>query len=197
MNIRLETPADYAAVERLTFAAFETMTLPGRTRTNEHYLAHLMRGAAVFVPELDFVGEVNNEIAADIMYTTSKVVRPDGGMLETLTFGPVSVAPHLQKRGLGTRIIRHSLERAHDFGYGAVIIVGHPDYYPRFGFKPAHLYNLTMPDGSVFDAFMALELREGYLVTEGGKWYEDEVFEIDEAAFEVWNKSFMADVKQP
>jgi hypothetical protein len=48
-----------------------------------------------------------------------------------------------------------------------------------------------MPDGSVFDAFMALELREDFLGTEGGKWYGDKVFEIDEAAFEVWNKSFM------
>jgi len=124
MNIRLETPTDYAAVERLTFEAFETMTLPGRTRTNEHYLAHLMRGAAAFVPELDFIGEVDNEIAANIMYTTSKVVRPDGGMLETLTFGPVSVAPHLQKRGLGAQIIRRSLERARELGYGAVIMSG-------------------------------------------------------------------------
>jgi len=52
------------------------------------------------------------------------------------------------------------------------------------------------PDSDTFDAFMALELRDGYLGTEGGKWYEDEVFEIDEAAFEVWNKSFMANVKQ-
>jgi predicted N-acetyltransferase YhbS len=197
MNIRLETPADYAAVEWLTFEAFETMTLPRRTATCEHYLAHLMRGAAAFVPELDFVGEADGEIIANIMYTKSKIVRPRGSLLETLTFGPVSVTPRLHKRGLGAQIIRHSLERARELRYGAVVIVGHPDYYPRFGFKPAHLYNLTMPDGSVFDAFMALELREGYLGTEGGTWYEDKVFEIDDAAFEVWNKSFMADIKQP
>ncbi|MDR2604015.1 MAG: hypothetical protein LBC55_01505 [Desulfovibrio sp.] len=57
MNVRLEHPADYTAVERLTFAAFEIMKLPRRTRTNKHYLANSMRGSAAFVPELDFVGE--------------------------------------------------------------------------------------------------------------------------------------------
>ena len=61
MNIRLETPADHKAVELLTFAAFEAMKLPGRAQTDEHYLAHIMRGA----PELDFVGEQGK--AAEIM----------------------------------------------------------------------------------------------------------------------------------
>jgi predicted N-acetyltransferase YhbS len=196
MTLRLESPADYAAVERLTFAAFETMKLPGRTRTVEHYLAHIMRGAAAFVPELDFVGEIivngytpkpGGEIVANIMYTKSKVVRPNGGEAETLTFGPVSVKPELHNRGLGAKIIRHSLDRARELGYGAVIIVGHPQYYPRFGFKPASEYNLTMPDGEAFDAFMALELVDGHLGADGGKWYEDKVFEIDQTAFETWN----------
>ena len=190
MNIRLEQPADYAAVERLTFAAFETMELPGRTHTNEHYLAHIMRGVAAFVLELDFVGESDGEIIANIMFTKSKIVRSDGSEVETLTFGPVSVKPELHNRGLGAEIIRYSLDHARELGYGAVIIVGHPQYYPRFGFKPASEYNLTMPDGSEFDAFMALELKDGYLGTDGGKWYEDEVFEIDETAFDEWNKQF-------
>jgi predicted N-acetyltransferase YhbS len=136
MNIRLETPADYAAVERLTFAAFETMTLPGRTRTDEHYLTHLMRGAAAFVPELDFVGEADGEIIANIMYTKSEIVRPRGSLLETLTFGPVSVAPRLHKRGLGAQIIRHSLERARELRFGAVIIVGHSDYFRASASNP-------------------------------------------------------------
>ncbi|MDR1620931.1 MAG: N-acetyltransferase [Synergistaceae bacterium] len=201
MTPLLETPADYAAVERLTFAAFETMELPGRTRTDEHYLAHIMRGAAAFVPELDFVGEIVidgdslnpcGEIVANIMYTKSKIVRPDGGEIETLTFGPVSVKPELHNRGLGAEIIHHSLDRARELGYGAVIIVGHPRYYPRFGFKPAGGYNLTMPDGAAFDAFMALELAPGYLGADGGEWYEDKVFEIGQAAFDTWNKTFQA-----
>jgi hypothetical protein len=49
-----------------------------------------------------------------------------------------------------------------------------------------------MPDGTAFDAFMALEIVPGYLGADGGKWYEDKVFEIDQAAFDAWNKTFQA-----
>ncbi|GHU47115.1 N-acetyltransferase [Spirochaetia bacterium] len=186
LRITLEQPDDYKAVERLTFAAFETMELPGRTGTNEHFLAHIMRDTEAFIPELDFIGTIDSEIVANIMYTKSKIVRPDGSETVTVTFGPVSVRPERQRSGFGGTIIRHSLDVARKLGYGAVIIVGHADYYPRFGFKPASAYNLTMPDGSVFDAFMALELRQGYLGTSGGKWYEDDIFHVDETAFAKW-----------
>ncbi|MDR1641310.1 MAG: N-acetyltransferase [Clostridiales bacterium] len=195
MNIRLETPKDYSAVERLTFAAFETMTLPGRTHTDEHYLAHILRGAPAFIPELDYVLEEGGRILANIMYSKSKVVRPNGDELETITFGPVSVSPEFHCRGLGTKIIGYSLDRARELGFGAVIIVGHPLYYPRFGFKAASEFNLVMSNGSSFDAFMALELREGFLGFEGGEWYEDSLFEIDQSAFNEWHKGFLREAK--
>jgi predicted N-acetyltransferase YhbS len=190
MNIRLERSEDYIAVEQLTLAAFKTFVFPDGSkpeRPNEHYLAHIMRGVDAFVPELDFVGEQDGEIVASIMYARSKVVRPDGSELATLTFGPVSVKPELQGQGLGGEIIRYSLACARELGYGAVIIVGHPNYYPRFGFKAASDHGLTMPDGSVMEPFMAMELVDGYLGTVGGKWYEDEVYKIDDAAFAEWD----------
>lgn len=190
LTITLENPDDLQAVEALTFEAFETMTLPGRTYTDEHYLAHLIRDSSAFIPELDFIGTVDGDLVANIMYTKSKVVRPNGEEILTITFGPVSVKPELQGQGYGSAIIRHSLEMAYKLGYGAVIILGHPDYYSRFGFKPASTYHLTLPDGSAFDAFMALELRQDYLGTSGGKWYEDKVFEIDETAFSEWHEAF-------
>jgi predicted N-acetyltransferase YhbS len=191
MNIRLEKPEDYTAVERLTLAAFKTFTFPDGSkpeRPNEHYLVHVMRDAAAFVPELDFIGERGDEIVASILFTKSKVVRPDGSVLNTLTFGPVSVKPELHGQGLGSEIIRHSLARARELGFGAVLIMGHPGYYPRFGFKAASCFNLTLPDGTAIEPFMALELVDGYLGTDGGKWYEDKVFEIDPAAFEEWDR---------
>jgi predicted N-acetyltransferase YhbS len=190
LTIRLETSSDHAPVERLTFAAFETMTLPGRTHTDEHYLVHIMRSVAFFVPELDFVCELDGKIIASILYTKRKIIRPNGSAIETLTFGPLSVLPELHNQGIGSEIVQHSLARAAELGYGAVVIVGHPTYYPRFGVKPASEYNLTMPDGSVFDAFMALELNSGYLGVDGGIWYQDEVFYIDNTAFPEWNKGF-------
>jgi predicted N-acetyltransferase YhbS len=190
MNIRLERPEDYIAVERLTLAAFKTFSFPDGSRPerpDEHYLVHLMRDVEAFVPELDFVGEDDGEIVTNIMFTKSKVVRPDGSELSTLTFGPVSVKPELHGRGLGGEMIRHSIGRARELGYGAIIIMGHPAYYPRFGFKAASSFNLTLPDGTAMEPFMALELIDDYLGAEGGKWCEDEVFEIDNAAFREWD----------
>ncbi|MDR3202099.1 MAG: N-acetyltransferase [Bifidobacteriaceae bacterium] len=193
MIIRLEQPRDYAATEHLTLAAFRTFAFADGSRperTDEHYLAHIMRGVAAFVPELDFVGEAGGQIVANIMFTKSMVIRPDGTELDTLTFGPVSVKPELHSQGLGSEIIRHSLDRARELGHGAVVIVGHPKYYPRFGFRPARDYHLTMPDGSAIDPFMALELRSGYLGAEGGEWHEDDVFKMDRTAFEEWDAQF-------
>ena len=196
-NIRLETPADYAAVERLTYAAFENFTYPDGSRNleiQEHYLVHKMRKCEAFIPELAFVCELEGEIVANIMYTKSKIVRPSGDITDTITFGPVSVKPELQNHSLGSKIILHSLNRACELGYGAVIILGHPKYYPRFGFVPADAnYGLSVKshDGIIFDgAFMALELRDSYLGVDGGIWYEDKVFDIDKTVFEVWDKDF-------
>jgi len=187
MSLRLEQPADYSAVERLTYNAFQTMVYPDGSKVSEvteHYLVNIMRGSPAFIAELDYVGEVGGEIVAHIAYTKSKVKRPDSTELSTITFGPVSVKPELHRRGLGAEIITFSLDRAKELGYGAVIIVGHPAYYPRFGFRRAEEFGLSLPKGlSVHDgAFMALELTTGYLGSAGGVWYEDELFQFDEDA---------------
>jgi predicted N-acetyltransferase YhbS len=189
--IRLERPSDYEAVERLTYEAFETAILAERTRTVEHYLAHIMRGADCFVPELDFVGETASGIVSSIFFNRLTVMRPDGSELETLTFGPVSVRPGFQRQGLGSSIIRHALDRAGELGHGAVIIIGHPEYYPRFGFKPAGGFNLTVSGGQVFDAFQALEIEKGFLGALGGECQPGEVFGFDREAFEAWNEGFL------
>jgi predicted N-acetyltransferase YhbS len=191
--IRVERKADYEAVERLTFAAFETMELPGRTRTNEHFLAHLLRDDPDFVPELDFVAELNGEIVGNIMYSKCAVMRPDGTEREALVFGPVGVKPELRRQGIGTALIEHSLGSARELGYKAVLITGHPDYYRRFGFVPASAYGITTLDGKSFDAFMALELDGGYLGVNGGRWKCCKAFDLcggDTPAFREFHLAF-------
>jgi predicted N-acetyltransferase YhbS len=191
--IRIERQANYEEVERLTFAAFETMELPGRTRTNEHFLAHLLRDDPDFMPELDFVAEKNGEIVGNIMYSTCAVIRPDGTETGALVFGPVSVKPELHRQGVGTMLIEHSLDRARELGHKAVLITGHPDYYHRFGFIPASAYGITTLDGKSFDAFMALELDEGYLGADGGRWKCCKAFDVcegDASAFRDFHLAF-------
>jgi predicted N-acetyltransferase YhbS len=198
ITIRVERQADYEAVERLTFAAFETMELPGRTRTNEHFLAHLLRDDPDFVPELDFVAEQDGEIVGNIMYSKCAVIRPDGTETETLVFGPVGVKPELHRQGFGTALIKHSLDCARELGYKAVLITGHPDYYRRFGFVPTNAYGITTLDGKSFDAFMALELDGGYLGVDGGRWRCCKAFDLcksDTPAFREFHLAFIGKIQ--
>ncbi len=196
INIRLEQPADYTEVERLTLAAFLTFEaegVPKREIPNEHFLVRLLRDDPAFVPELDFVAELNGKIVGNIMYSRCEILRPDGSVTKALVFGPVSVLPEYQRQGIGARLIEHSLTRAKKLGHGAVVITGHTAYYPKFGFVPASQFGLTMPDGSAFDAFMALELREGYLGMAGGMWKCCAAFDAveNEEAFRDFHREFI------
>lgn len=171
--LRPERPEDYFAVEQLTFEAFLDMPHSGG---NEALLAHKMRAVSGFVPELDFVAEIEGKVVGNILYTKSKVVGPDGEW-ETLTFGPLSVSPTCQRQGIGEALIRHTLDIARQLGYRAVLIFGHEEYYPRFGFVNAETYGITTADGQNFPAFMALPLSEGALDGVKGKLIYDPVFD--------------------
>lgn len=190
--LRLEVSEDNPLTERLTFEAFETMVLPGRTRTNEHFLAHLLRKDPCFIPELDFVAELNGELVGSIFYSHGEILRPNGTVTKIITFGPLSVKPLFHRKGIGSLLVRHSLTVARDLGYRAILITGHPAYYARFGFVPASQFGLTFLNGESFDAFMALELAEGSLGDSGGKWKWCQAFdavEFDNLSLEKFNQA--------
>lgn len=196
ITIRPETPDDYAAILPLTYEAFLTLDYPGRRRVDEHYLIHLLRESSSVIPELCFVAELNGEIVGHILYTKSGFRRPDGTVADTITFGPLSVMPKYHKQGVGKALVHHSMERAKEMGFGALLIVGVPDYYPKLGFKRASAYGLMLADGSSPDAFMVYELIEEYL--HGGGVYqvfapEFETTENDDAGFEAFHQQFMSE----
>ena len=111
------------------------------------------------------------------MYTRSKVINDNGGKWETLTFGPVSVLPKYQRQYIGSALIRRTIYNARELGYRAVLIFGHENYYPRFGFKPASEFGITTADGKNFPAFMALPLYDGALDGVHGRLIYDEVYD--------------------
>lgn len=189
LNIRLETPQDYEAVERLTYQAFQNFRGPARDYCDEHCLVHHMRSVAGFIPELDYVAEWQGQLVGSILYTASHIHTPDGNALQTLTFGPVSMPPEQQGKGIGDALIRFTLDKARTMGHRAVLITGHTAYYPRFGFRPAAEYGITMPDGSSFDAFMALELFPGALSGVSGKCRFDAVYELTKEQVAAFNKA--------
>jgi len=190
MDISLRPAAldDYRATENITREAFWNLFNPG---CDEHYLLHVLREDGAFLPELDIVAEKDGRIIGHIAYTRSHIAAPDGKRRETLTFGPVSVHPDYQRRGVGARLIFHTLDIARRMGYGAVLILGHPEYYPRFGFRRARDFGLTLPGGESFDAFMALELQPDSLAgLDGGVFHEAEVYHVDQALAEAFDSTF-------
>ena len=189
IHIRMETPADYRVVEELTREAFwGNMDHP--TCDGEHLLVHKLRELPCFVPELDFVAEVEGKIAGHIIYSLAKVMTPDNREIKVLSFGPLSVHPDCQRMGVGSALMRHSIARAAGLGYRAIIIYGHPDYYPKFGFRRASRYDIVSADGSSRDALMAMELYDGALDGITGRYIEDEVYEVDPEELAEFEKGF-------
>ena len=198
MNIsfRLETIADHYAVEELTREAFWKFWETDYKVTDVHLLVHRLRSASGFVPELNYVAEADDQLSGHIIYSKSNVVDDCGQFYETLTFGPLSVLPEFQGKGVGQALMRFTFEKAKALGYRAVIIFGHPDYYPRVGFRRASEFGITTSKGKSFDALMAYPLYDGALDGISGKYHIDPVYDdlTQEDALE-FDKRFSA--KEP
>jgi putative acetyltransferase len=127
-----------------------------------------LRASDAFVPELALVAVQDNVVVGHIMITRLTFVGDGGDMIATSLLAPLAVAPARQNRGLGSALTRAALERARRSGFESMILVGHPTYYPRFGFKPASKWGIryatTIPD----DVFMAIELAPDALSNASG-----------------------------
>ena len=177
ITIRNEEERDYKVVEEITRKAFYNLYIPGCA---EHYLVHIMRGHEDFIPELDFVIELDGQVIGNIMYTKARLVDEAGTEKEILTFGPVSIAPEYQRRGYGKMLIEHSFEQAVRLGYDVVVIFGNPDNYVSSGFKSCKRYNISLANGAYPSAMLVKQLKPGVL--NGRKWVyqQSPVMEIDE-----------------
>ena len=179
IRIRNEQTADRARVETLTREAFYNLYVPGCV---EHYLVHIMREHADFIPELDFVVERDGEVIGNIMYTRARLVDEAGGEKSVLTFGPVCIAPAYQRQGYGRQLIEHSFARAVELGYDTVVIFGSPANYVGRGFQSCRRFGVRAANGTYPAAMLVKELIPHRL--DGRQWtyFESPVMEIDEEA---------------
>jgi len=177
INIRNEEEKDYERVEEITREAFWNIYIPG---CMEHYLVHVMRSHKDFLPELDFVIEVDKQIIGNIMYTKTKLVDESGEEKDILTFGPVSILPKYQRKGYGKKLMEYSFEKAASMDYDIIVIYGNPNNYVSRGFKSCKKYNISLENGTYPSAMMVKELKPDIL--DGRKWiyYQSPVFDIDE-----------------
>jgi putative acetyltransferase len=97
-------------------------------------------------------------------------IRDEAGKLrDALALAPLAVLPSHQKRGIGTALVERGLSDARRLGHAIVIVLGHPEYYPRFGFAPAAAFGIRAPFDVRPEAFMALALQEGALMDARGE----------------------------
>lgn len=158
--IRNETKEDYGKVENLTREAFWNVYRPGCT---EHYVLHCYRDDPAFVPELDFVMELNGELIGQIIYARSEIVCDDGRKLPIMTFGPIGIAPEYKRQGYGKRLLDYSMERAKETGAGALAITGNILFYGKSGFVPAKTKGVRYADDPEADYLLIKELIPGFL----------------------------------
>jgi predicted N-acetyltransferase YhbS len=158
--IRQEQEKDIDAVYQVVKTAFATMELADG---DEQDLVNRLRKSAAFIPELSLVAEYEGKIIGHILFTKMKI-----GDHPSLALAPVAVLPEYQKQGAGGELIREGHRIAKELGYRSVIVVGHPDYYPRFGYHLASQWKITAPFEVPDEAFMALELVEGGLTGVSG-----------------------------
>ncbi len=125
--IRSETDADVSAITEVTVAAFKTLEISNHT---EQFIIEALRAAKALMVSL--VAEVDGRIVGHIAF--SPVIISDGTR-NWYVLGPVSVLPACQRQGIGKALIREGLLRLKDMNAQGCCLVGHPDYYRKFGFK--------------------------------------------------------------
>jgi len=157
MTIRAETSADITAIRRVNIAAFG--------REDEANLVDRLRGQA---HTFSFVAVEAEAIVGHSFFSPVTIAGNCADELLILGLAPMAVLPNYQRQGIGTLLIQHGLMTCAQAGCHAIVVLGHPTYYPRFGFVPAKQKGLqceyTVPE----EAFMVLELQVGALATCAG-----------------------------
>ncbi|WML33479.1 N-acetyltransferase [Clostridium sp. OS1-26] len=187
ISIRLENENDFRNVENIIREAFWDVYKPGCV---EHLIVHKIRKVSAFIRELDFIACDGEVTIGNIIYSKAKIINEGNEEFQVLCMGPIGVLPSYQGKGIGTLLIKHSINVARTLGYNAIIIFGNPNYYHRFGFENAEEYNIQTSWGANFEEFMALELYEDSLKGISGKYYEDSVFEVDDEELNIFEKQF-------
>jgi putative acetyltransferase len=160
IQIRAERNGDQEAIRQINDSAFKG--------DNESRLVDAIRNSELFVPELSLVavaeGKLIGHILLSIVYINS-----DEGEIPTLALAPMAVVPEHQNKGVGTLLVEEGLKRAEDQGFKHAVVLGHPGFYPKFGFVAASTKGIESPFPVPDEVFMALEIKEGSLNQVKGK----------------------------
>lgn len=161
-KIRPEIPYDYPSIRDVNILAFNN-------QENEARLVELIRKSEYFIPKLSLVAEnEDQEIIGHILISSINLIT-ENGQVPTLGLAPMAVKPGNQNTGIGSALVRKGLEACQTLGYKHIFVLGHPNFYPKFGFTPSKNFGITPPFPVPEEVFMAHELESGSLSGLHGK----------------------------
>jgi putative acetyltransferase len=117
-------------------------------------------------PVVSLVAEAADAVVGHIMFSPVSLAGHPNRKIMALA--PMAVAPGYQRQGIGSALVRAGLDRCRQLGAGAIVVLGHPEYYPRFGFSTASQFGLRCAYNAPEEAFMVLELQPRYLANTFG-----------------------------
>jgi predicted N-acetyltransferase YhbS len=154
IKIRSEEKDDYNEIKKINELAFD--------QKNEGKLVDDLRKKPDFNHLLSLVAKIKGKIVGHILFYPIKIKNEKKEHI-VLSLAPIAVHPDFQNLGIGSKLVKRGLETAKETGSAAVIVVGHPNYYPRFGFSPASKWNIKLPIECPYDVFLAIELKKNSL----------------------------------
>ena len=154
VKIRLEKEEDFAQVYRVNTLAFE--------REDEAKLVEKLRHVE---PSISLVAESDGQVIGHIFFSPMTFENERTGFLG---LAPMAVLPEFQNQGVGSKLVREGLKQAGEQGFTAVFVLGHPEYYPRFGFETAKTKGFFSEYDVPDEVFMVIELENGALERKAG-----------------------------
>lgn len=191
--IRLEKESDYLAVEKLVRESFWNVYRPGAV---EHFVLKELRKNSDFVAELDFVMEINGEIAGQMVFVRTEIIVDKGDNLPIMTMGPICIAKKYQGMGYGKILLDYGLEKAKEYGCKAVCFEGNIEFYGKSGFTVASAKGIRyhgLPEGMDASFFLSKELIEGYFDGITGEYATPKAYFVadeNKEAFEAYDAEF-------
>lgn len=154
MFIRKEEERDYEHVFKLIEKAFENEEYSDH---REQFLVERLRNSENFVPDLSLVFVMNELVVGYILLTKIKIINSNSSY-DSLALAPVVVLPNYQGNGIGGHLIEFAHQKARELGFESVILLGHPTYYPKFGYLKASEFDIQLPFDVPDENCMAIEL---------------------------------------
>ena len=152
MSIRVEKPIDIEKIWRINAEAFGT--------EEEANLVNVLRNSDLSY--ISLVYEENHELIGHIFFSPVELVGNNSG-LRVIGLAPMAVIPEMQNKGIGSLLVKAGIQQCIAEDYDVIVVLGHPKFYPKFGFVPSVNYGIKSEYEVPEDVFMVLELKENTL----------------------------------